>query len=335
LRQVKQRVSRWLRLDPLGPAEVEQYVEHRLAVARQGHPSRLPGARTLEREIAAWDGPKPFTRDAVAAVARLSGGIPRTINLLCDRALEAACARQMRNVDSGLIEEAAQALALRPRLLDPDAAPLSAGGSEPRELRDESPPIAFGRFEPASTRSRAVRAAAAAAAVAAVGAAVWFGAQFLDPPAEGPPAAGTPAVEPALLPPPVAPEPSLDRVAAAPAGGAPEGAAAPGAPARADVAQERTGTTAASDAGALAAPVSDSGGGEAFEIVVASFRTASRASAVAAELEALGQSTRRRVADGWQQVLAGPFPSSTAAQAAQKRLDGAGFTGTQIVEVRR
>jgi cell division protein FtsN len=65
--------------------------------------------------------------------------------------------------------------------------------------------------------------------------------------------------------------------------------------------------------------------------VVASFRTASRAAAVATELEALGQPVRRRVASGWQQVLAGPFASRAQADAAQERLDRAGFTDTQIV----
>jgi cell division protein FtsN len=56
-----------------------------------------------------------------------------------------------------------------------------------------------------------------------------------------------------------------------------------------------------------------------------------RASEVAAELTALGQPVRQRTSDGWQQVLAGPFPTREAATAAQERLDRAGYTGTQIV----
>ena len=56
-----------------------------------------------------------------------------------------------------------------------------------------------------------------------------------------------------------------------------------------------------------------------------------RASQVAAELEALGQPVRQRTSDGWQQVLAGPFKTREAAEQAQAKLDQAGYTGTQIV----
>ena len=60
-----------------------------------------------------------------------------------------------------------------------------------------------------------------------------------------------------------------------------------------------------------------------------------RASEVAAELTALGQPVRQRTSDGWQQVLAGPFASRTAAEEAQAKLDRAGYTGTQIVPAAR
>jgi len=60
-----------------------------------------------------------------------------------------------------------------------------------------------------------------------------------------------------------------------------------------------------------------------------------RASEVAAELTALGQRVRQRTADGWEQVLVGPFPTREAAVAAQEQLDRAGYTGTQIVPAPR
>jgi len=82
------------------------------------------------------------------------------------------------------------------------------------------------------------------------------------------------------------------------------------------------------------APAPGSGTGP-FEIVVASFKTTTRASTVAAELVALGQPVRQRESDGWQQVLAGPFASRSAAEEAQQRLDGAGYTGTKIVPAPR
>ena len=56
LRQLQQRVSRRLRLEPLNRGEVEQYIQHRLARARDGkRPAQLPGATELAQELAAWD----------------------------------------------------------------------------------------------------------------------------------------------------------------------------------------------------------------------------------------------------------------------------------------
>ena len=75
--------------------------------------------------------------------------------------------------------------------------------------------------------------------------------------------------------------------------------------------------------------------GEAFEIVVASFRTASRATDVATRVAALGQPVRQRLAGGWQQVLAGPYGSAVQARDAQQVLERAGFTGTQVAPVAR
>jgi cell division protein FtsN len=74
---------------------------------------------------------------------------------------------------------------------------------------------------------------------------------------------------------------------------------------------------------------------ERFEIVVASFRIDAGAASVAAQVTALGLPNRRRVLDGWQQVLAGPFASRAEAEEAQQRLDRAGLTRTQIVVTAR
>ena len=82
-------------------------------------------------------------------------------------------------------------------------------------------------------------------------------------------------------------------------------------------------------AGVATAP----GGG--FDIVVASFRTDARAASAAAEVAALGLPIRRRVSDGWQQVIAGPFAARADAEEAQRRLHSAGLTGTQVVPIAR
>src|SRR5262249_36754905 len=71
MRQLAQRVSLRCELVPLVPEEVNVYIAHRLTVAGN-------------------DGRVRFTDQAVQLVAKASGGIPRVVNLLCDRALQKA-----------------------------------------------------------------------------------------------------------------------------------------------------------------------------------------------------------------------------------------------------
>ena len=69
--QLSQRVSRRVQLEPMSKDEVEQYISHRLRVAGG------------EAQVG-------FTSDAIALVHRHAQGVPRTVNLLCDRGLEEA-----------------------------------------------------------------------------------------------------------------------------------------------------------------------------------------------------------------------------------------------------
>ncbi len=95
LRQLEQRISIRCELQPLGNvSEVNSYIAHRLAVAA--------GRRT-----------PVFGRDALALVHRYSEGVPRVINLLCDRALTAAYASARDAVEADLVHAAAQDLRLR------------------------------------------------------------------------------------------------------------------------------------------------------------------------------------------------------------------------------
>lgn len=89
LEQLAQRVIARYHLGPLDPAETRDYVAHRLQAA--GH-----------------SGPPLFDRAALAAVARLSKGVPRRINLLCDRALLGAYAQGQRRVTAATVRQAAQ-----------------------------------------------------------------------------------------------------------------------------------------------------------------------------------------------------------------------------------
>lgn len=82
------------RLTPLDRDECEPYVMHRLQVAG--------GA------------PLAFGPSAVDVLYTVSGGIPRLVNLLCDRALHEAAARDVRRFESDMFETAAGALELQP-----------------------------------------------------------------------------------------------------------------------------------------------------------------------------------------------------------------------------
>ena len=79
LRQLDQRISIRCSLKALTREEVEAYVTHRLWVAR--------GSTSVS-----------FTPKAFDLVHSLSGGVPRVINLLCDRSLMRACEKQTSRI---------------------------------------------------------------------------------------------------------------------------------------------------------------------------------------------------------------------------------------------
>ena len=88
LRQLRQRISVWWHLGPLDSGETREYVRHRLRVAGAG-----------ERPI--------FSDPALRTVHQLSGGVPRVINLICDRALLAGYADQTAQIGRRLVLRAA------------------------------------------------------------------------------------------------------------------------------------------------------------------------------------------------------------------------------------
>ncbi|HMC17114.1 MAG TPA: AAA family ATPase [Albitalea sp.] len=88
LEQLAQRVIARFHLDALSERETVQYIKHRLAVAG------------LKRAL-------PFDRDAMRRIHKLSRGVPRRINLLCDRALLGAYASEQPTVDRTIIDKAA------------------------------------------------------------------------------------------------------------------------------------------------------------------------------------------------------------------------------------
>ena len=92
LRQLAQRVTARYHLAGLTLAEAQAYIRHRLLVAD-------------------GEGKVGFDHDALVAVHRLSGGIPRLVNLICDRALLAGYVRNTRRITAAMVREAAKEVA--------------------------------------------------------------------------------------------------------------------------------------------------------------------------------------------------------------------------------
>jgi general secretion pathway protein A len=91
LEQLAQRVIAHYHLSALSEPETGSYVQHRLAAAG------LSGA-------------SPFPPSVIRQIHKLSGGVPRRINLLCDRALLGAYANGTPSVDRKIIDGAAREL---------------------------------------------------------------------------------------------------------------------------------------------------------------------------------------------------------------------------------
>ena len=87
LRQLSQRITSRSHLEPLSLSQTRSYVKHRLLVA---------GGMGTEIDDA-----------AVRRVFQRSGGVPRVVNLLCDRALLGAFGRGKGRVDARLVDAAA------------------------------------------------------------------------------------------------------------------------------------------------------------------------------------------------------------------------------------
>lgn len=96
LRQLAQRISLSAHLTPLGFSETIGYIQHRINIAAQ-------------RQM------NLFTRGACRKIYRFSGGIPRLINIACDRALLTAFSLNRSRVTTTVARIAVQELANRGR----------------------------------------------------------------------------------------------------------------------------------------------------------------------------------------------------------------------------
>jgi general secretion pathway protein A len=79
LRQLRQRILVHYELHPLSGKDIAHYIQHRLS-------------------LAGGNGRPNFTRWAVRAIRKASGGIPRVVNNLCDKAILSAFIRESDDV---------------------------------------------------------------------------------------------------------------------------------------------------------------------------------------------------------------------------------------------
>jgi general secretion pathway protein A len=91
LKQLRQRITVRYHLSPLSRHEVTQYVRHRLQVS---------GANGTPR----------FTQPALWRVHRYSGGIPRLVNAVCDKALLAGFVQQAEKISYRMVGRAVREL---------------------------------------------------------------------------------------------------------------------------------------------------------------------------------------------------------------------------------
>lgn len=95
LRQLDQRISIRYELKPLSREEMSSYIHHRLT-------------------IAGGNGSVAFDQPALDYIFKCSGGIPRLVNLICDRALFGAFAAQSGRISRDIVSRAVDTLDMRP-----------------------------------------------------------------------------------------------------------------------------------------------------------------------------------------------------------------------------
>src|SRR5207302_744106 len=92
MRQLEQRIAVRLHIHELTRTETEQYITHRMSVAGAAH-------------TVVW------SRRALRLIHHYTGGIPRRINLLCDRVLMTAFVRETHRVSAAIVRRSVQELA--------------------------------------------------------------------------------------------------------------------------------------------------------------------------------------------------------------------------------
>jgi general secretion pathway protein A len=91
LTALRERITRRVAISPLATSDVDAYIQHRLAVAG--------GAKAVS-----------FSADASKIVADVAHGLPRRINVLCDRAMHEGRVAGVTIITSDIVKRAARSL---------------------------------------------------------------------------------------------------------------------------------------------------------------------------------------------------------------------------------
>lgn len=85
LKQLRQRIGVRFHITPLEKEDVAKYIKHRLGVAGSA-------------------GDINFSEDALEAIYGYSGGVPRIINMVCDKALLLAYVKETKEIERPIVE---------------------------------------------------------------------------------------------------------------------------------------------------------------------------------------------------------------------------------------
>jgi general secretion pathway protein A len=96
LRQINQRIAVRYRLSPISMEETGDYIRHRM-------------------EVAGESGGVSFSRYAIKYIYLYTRGVPRMINILCDRALLIAYGDERRHISAGIVSRAIREILNLPR----------------------------------------------------------------------------------------------------------------------------------------------------------------------------------------------------------------------------
>jgi general secretion pathway protein A len=131
---LNERISRRVFLAPLTGSEIKAYIEHRLAVA--GGKDKVS-----------------FNADAISVVTALARGLPRRVNLLCDRALQVGLAERVTVIGPEIVSRAARSL----------SGGAGSGSAPPASQRpdDDDAPVIVTTLPSRSRRTRRLAVAAA------------------------------------------------------------------------------------------------------------------------------------------------------------------------------